>query len=47
MSSMLKKYRNHRTSARQARDLAQAIANAPSRNVRDELLIASQRAARI
>lgn len=47
MSSLLRKYRDHRTSTRQARVLARAIATAPSRSVRDELLIAAQRAARL
>ncbi|MGH3715596.1 MAG: hypothetical protein ACRDT4_19370 [Micromonosporaceae bacterium] len=47
MSTLLRKYRNHRTTTRQARELARAIATAPSSNVRDELLIAAQRAARI
>jgi hypothetical protein len=47
MSNLLRKYRNHRTSLRQARELQRAIDNSPSPNVRDELLIAAQRAARI
>ncbi len=46
MSTLLQKFRNHRTAARQARELELAIRNAPSRSVRDELLLASQRAAR-
>lgn len=43
MSKLLKKYRTHRHTVRQARELERAIAMAPSRNVRDELLVASQR----
>ncbi|HEX6075934.1 MAG TPA: hypothetical protein VFZ32_11815 [Micromonosporaceae bacterium] len=47
MSNLLTKYRKHRTAARQARELQRAIDNSPSPSVRDELLIAAQRAARI
>ncbi|MGH2602667.1 MAG: hypothetical protein ACRDJ9_25185 [Dehalococcoidia bacterium] len=43
MSNLLKKYRNHRHTVRQSRELERAIALAPSRNVRDELLLAAQR----
>ncbi len=47
MSNLLKKYREHRTAVRQARALQRAIDHSPSPNVRDELLIAAQRASRI
>ncbi len=46
MNNLLKKYRSHRTTIRNARELERAIANAPAPNVRNELLIAAQRAAR-
>ena len=44
MSNVLKKYRNHRNAVRQARALQRAIDNSPSPSVRNELLIAAQRA---
>lgn len=47
MSNLLKKYRKHRMAVRQARELQRAINNSPSPNVRDELLIAAQRATRL
>lgn len=47
MSNLLKKYRHHRHSVRQTRELERAIALAPSRSVRDELLVASQRLSRL
>jgi hypothetical protein len=47
MTTLLKKFRTHRTAVRNARELQLAIRNAPSQSVRDELLIAAQRAARI
>jgi hypothetical protein len=46
MSTFLKKYRTHRHNLRKTRELERAIAMAPSRSVRDELLVAAQRMGR-
>jgi len=43
MTNLFQRIRKRRMEARQARELREAIANAPSHSVREELLIASQR----
>lgn len=43
MSKLFQKYRYHRDAARRSRAIERAIREAPSRTVRDELLVMMQR----